>query len=157
MRFVYERYDIPRSPLDGSTEIYRPEIPVHLIGTKGEVFSLGLVDTGADSVVIGAAIAEQIGVKLSKKHRWLLHGLSSDPIEAILGRLEIELVGRTESLCWKVPVAVVSYPDLVNEKLLVLGQTGFLEFFDVRLFGKEHVVELKPNASIPKRCRGTAK
>ena len=157
MRFNYERYDSPCSPLDGSTEIYRPEIPIHLIGTRGEVFSLGLVDTGADSVVIGAAIAAQIGVKLNDKHRWPLHGISSNPVEAVLGRLELELVGRTASLCWTIPVAVVSYRDLVNEEVLVLGQTGFLEYFDVRLFGKEHVIELKPNASFPKKRRRTAK
>jgi predicted aspartyl protease len=135
MRFVYERYDIPRSPLDGATEIYRPEIPIHLIGTRGEVFSLGLVDTGADSVVLGAAIADQIGVKRNQKQRWPLHGLSNEPVEAVLGRMEIELVGRTESLCWTIPVAVVSCPELVNEEL----------------------VELKPNASFPKNSRPSAK
>ncbi|MFM9962196.1 MAG: hypothetical protein ACKV2Q_13330 [Planctomycetaceae bacterium] len=49
MRFAYESYDIPKSPLDGSTEIYRPEIPIRLLGARGEFFSLALVDTGADS------------------------------------------------------------------------------------------------------------
>ena len=44
MRFAYESYDIPKSPLDGSTEIYRPEIPIRLLGARGEFFSLALVD-----------------------------------------------------------------------------------------------------------------
>ena len=36
MRFAYESYDIPKSPLDGSAEIYRPEIPIRLLGATGE-------------------------------------------------------------------------------------------------------------------------
>ena len=151
MRFADESDDIPKSPLDGSTEIYRPEIPIRLLGARGEFFSLALVDTGADSVVIGATIAERIGVKLNPKKRWLLHGFSGEPVEAALGHVEIELASRTESYCWSLPVAVVTYPELASEEIVVLGQTGFLEYFNVRLFGNEHVVDLKPNASFPKK------
>ena len=113
----------------------------------------GLVDTGADSVVIGQTIARQIGVKLQPKYRWPVHGFSGHTLEAVLGHLEIEMVSRTESFCWQLPVAVVTYPDLVSEETVVLGQTGFLEYFDVRFFGEAHVAELKPNASFPKKRR----
>jgi hypothetical protein len=57
MRFAYKRYEIPKSSLDGSTEIHRPEIVVHLFGGAGEIYCPGLVDTGADRVVIGQTIA----------------------------------------------------------------------------------------------------
>lgn len=153
MRFAYKRYEIPKSPLDGSTEIHRPEIVVHLIGEAGEIYCLGLVDTGADSVVIGQTIARQIGVKLQPKHRWPVHGFSGHTLEAVLGHVEIEMVSRTESFCWQLPVAVVTYPDLVNEETVVLGQSGFLEYFDVQFLGDAHVVELKPNTSFPKKRR----
>lgn len=153
MRFAYKRYEIPKSPLDGSTEIYRPEIVAHLIGEAGEIYCLGLVDSGADSVVIGQTIARQIGVKLQPKHRWPVHGFSGHTLEAVLGHVEVEIVSRTESFCWQLPVAVVTYPDLVNEETVVLGQAGFLEYFDVRFLGDAHVVELKPNASFPKKRR----
>lgn len=157
MRFPYERYDIPSSPLNSETEIFRPEIPIHLIGPTGEFFSLALIDTGADSVVIGATIAKQLGVRLNSKRRWTIHGFAGQSLDARLGDLEIEIVGRTESLCWRLPVAVVDYPAISNEELVVLGQTGFLEYFDVRLFGEEHVVELKPNVSFPKKRRCSIK
>lgn len=153
MKFDYKRYEIPKSPLDGSTEIHRPEILVHLIGEAGDLFCLGLVDTGADSVVIGQTIARQIGVKLRPKHRWPVHGFSGHTLEAVLGHVEIEMVSRTESFCWQLPVAVVSYPDLASEETVVLGQSGFLEYFDVRFLGESHMVELKPNASFPKKRR----
>ncbi len=97
MRFAYKRYEIPKSPLDGSTEIHRPEILVHLIGEAGDLFCLGLVDTGADSVVIGQTIARQIGVKLRPKHRWPVHGFSGHTLEAVLGHVEIEMVRAARS------------------------------------------------------------
>ena len=157
MRFAYKSYEIPKSPLDGSTEIFRPEIVVHLIGPTGDIFTLGLIDTGADSVVIGATIAERIGARLDRKHQWTIHGFAGQTLAATLGHVDVELVGRNESLCWQMPVAVVNYPEASNEELVVLGQTGFLEFFDVRLFGEEHVFELKANASFPKMRRRSAK
>ena len=153
MRFAYKSYEIPKSPLDGSTEIHRPEIVVHLIGEAGEIHCLSLVDTGADSVVIGPTIARQIGVQLQPTHRWPVHGFSGHALEAVRGHVEVEIVSGTESFCWQLPVAVVTYPDLANEEIVVLGQSGFLEYFDVRFLGDAHVVELKPNASFPKKRR----
>ena len=155
MRFAYKSYEIPKSPLDGATEIHRPEILVQLVGRTGALHTLGLVDTGADSVVIGQTIANEIGVRLSPKHRWLVHGFSGHALEAILGHVEIELISRTESFCWSLPVGVVTYPKLASEEIVVLGQTGFLQYFDVRHFGNDHVVELKPNVSFPKKRRGS--
>jgi|GEM_PF-1905402 len=153
MKFDYQRYEIPKSPLDGATEIHRPEIMVHLIGGTGDLFCLGLVDTGADSVVIGQTIARLIGVKLSPGRRWPVHGFSGHTLEAVRGQLEIEMISRTESFCWQLPVAVVTYPDLASEETVVLGQSGFLEYFDVRFLGHAHVVELKPDSSLPGKRR----
>lgn len=157
MRFAFKSYEIPSSPLDGATEIFRPEIVVHLIGSAGDVFTLGLIDTGADSVVIGLTIAKRIGARLDRRHEWTIHGFAGQTLKATLGHVEVELAGRNESLCWQMSVAVVNYPEASNEELVVLGQTGFLEYFDVRLFGEEHVVELKANASFPKKRRRSAK
>ena len=157
MRFPYERYDVPTSPLNGQTEIFRPEIPIHLIGTSGEFFSMALIDTGADSVVTGLTIAERIGAMLDRRHERTIHGFSGQTLRATLGHIEVELTGRNESLCWQMPVAVVEYSQSSNDEVVVLGQTGFLEYFNVRLFGEEHVVELKANASFPKKRRRSAK
>ena len=157
MRFAYERYDIPKSPLDGSTKIYRPEIPIHLLGKTGELFSYGLVDTGADSVVISTTIAEHIGAQCDTTRRWPVHGFAGQTVEAMLGHLELEIVGPRESYCWRLPVAVVEYPDDSQEEIIALGQLGFLEHFDVRFFGDAHVLELKPNTRFPKQRRRSTK
>ena len=104
-------------------------------------------------MVIGSTIAKKLGVRINTKRRWWIHGFTGQSLDARLGHLELEVVGHTDSLCWKLPIAVVDYPANSNEELVVLGQTGFLEYFDVRLFGAEHVVELKPNASFPRKRR----
>ena len=37
-----------------------------------------------------------------------------------------------------------------QDEVLLLGQSGFLQFFDVRFCGAEYVVELKPNTKFPR-------
>ena len=93
MKFAYRRYDTPtESPLDGATEVFRPEIPVRLIGSRGDVFVLGLLDTGSDSVVLGRGIAERIGVRLSRQRRWRVHGFGGQALPAVRGLVDVELV-----------------------------------------------------------------
>ncbi|MEK6261924.1 MAG: hypothetical protein AABP62_25275 [Planctomycetota bacterium] len=149
MRFPYQHYEIPASPVDGSTDLYRPEIPLHLIGESDELFLFGLLDTGADGVVIGRGIAATIGAALDETVRWTLRGLNSRPLEAVLGRIDIEVMDGRESATWRMPVAVVTFDDPQHEDIVLLGQTGFLQFFDMRFLGSQHAVELVPNASFP--------
>lgn len=152
MRFAYRRYDTPvRSPLDGSTEIFRPEIPVRLIGSRGDVFVLGLLDTGSDSVVIGRGIAERIGARLRRRTLWKVHGFGGQAVAAVRGMIEIEIVHRGESLCWTLPISVVTYDDPDQNEVLLLGQSGFLQYFDARFIGDAHIVELKPNPKFPRK------
>ncbi len=149
MKFAYRRYDTPeKSPLDGATEVFRPEIPVRLIGKRGDVYVLGLLD----SVVLGRHVAERIGVRLSRKKSWRVHGFGGQSLPAVRGVIDVEIIHRGQSLCWSVPISVVTYEDPDQDEVVLLGQSGFLQFFDVRFFGAEHVVELKPNALFPKRA-----
>ena len=149
MRFPYQHYEIPASPVDGSTDLYRPEIPLHLIGESDELFLFGLLDTGADGVVIGRGVAETIGATLDETVRWTLRGLNAALLEAVLGLIDIEVMDGQESATWRMPVAVVTFDDPLHEDIVLLGQTGFLQFFDMRFLGSQHAVELVPNASFP--------
>ena len=149
MRFPYQEYEIFASPIDGTVTLYRPEIPLHLIGESDELFVFGLLDTGADGVVIGREIARQLGVSIDESVRWKLHGFGSHTVEAVLGHLDIEIMDTKESVAWRMPVAVVAFDD-EHEEVVLLGQTGFLQYFDVCFLGSDYSVELFPNASFPK-------
>ena len=150
MRFPYQHYRTPPSPVDGSEELWRPEIPLHLFGEKSELFTYGLLDSGADGVLISRNIADDIGVRMDETLRWSVRGVSGESLEAVLGHVEIEVMDHQESMCWLMPVGVVTFDDPANDDIVLLGQTGFLQYFDTRLFGAKHVVELLSNDTLPK-------
>ena len=158
MKFPYQHYRTPPSPLDGSEELWRPEIPLHLIGKKEELFSYGLLDSGADGVLISRTIAADIGIPLNESVRWTVRGISGESLEAVLVHVEIEVMDRQESACWLMSVGVITFTDPANDDIillgqtsfLLLGQTSFLQYFDTRSFGAEHIVELLPNETHPR-------
>ena len=97
MKFPYQHYCTAPSPLDGSEELWRPEIPLHLIGQTDELFSRGLLDSSADGVLISRSIAEDVGIPLDESVRWKVHGISGESLEAVLGHVQIEIMDRQES------------------------------------------------------------
>ncbi len=149
MKFPFQHYRTAPSPLDGSDELWRPEIPLHLIGQKNELFSYGLLDSGADGVLISRSIADDLGIALNESARWLVRGISGESLEAVLGYVEIEVMDRQESACWRLPVGVVTFKDAANDDIVLLGQIGFLQYFDTQFFGAKHMVELRPNGTHP--------
>lgn len=151
MKFPFQHYRTPPSLVDGSEELWRPEIPLHLLGKTGELFTYGLLDTGADGVLISRSIADDIGVARDETLRWHVRGVSGQSLETVLGHVEIEVMGQQESECWLMPVGVVAFDDPANDDIVLLGQAGFLQFFDARFFGAEHFVELRSNGTLLQR------
>lgn len=151
MKFPYQHYRTPPSLLDGSEELWRPEIPLHLIGKTGELFTYGLLDTGADGVLISRSIADDVGIGRDESSRWDVRGVSGESLEAVLGHVEIEVMDHQESVCWLMPVGVVTFDDPANNDIVLLGQTGFLQYFDTRFLGAKHFVELLPNGTLLKQ------
>lgn len=150
MKFPYQCYEIAASPLDGTTELFRPEILLHLIGESGDLHAFGLLDTGADGVVVGRGLTDRIGVRMDESVCWPLRGFGDHPHSAVLGHVDVELMSGNDSACWRMPVGVVTFDDPAHEEIVLLGQTGFLQFFDVRFHGHQHIVELDANESFPK-------
>lgn len=149
MKFPFQHYRTPPSLVDGSEELWRPEIPLHLIGSNSELFTYGLLDSGADGVLVGRNIANDIGIAVDESRRWHVRGVSGESLDVVLGHVEIELMDLHESVCWMMPVGVVSFDDPANDDIVLLGQTGFLQYFDTRLHGSKHLAELFPNDTLP--------
>lgn len=153
MKFAYQCYEIPASPLDQSVELFRPEIPLRLIGETGEIRVFGLLDTGADAVVIGRELAQCIGVQIDELVSWEVRGFGDRAHAAFLGHVDVELISGSQSACWRMPVSVVGFGDESDEEMVLLGQTGFLQYFDVRFLGHEHLIELRANSAMPLNVR----
>lgn len=152
MRFWYEWYEIAPSPTAvGATDLYRPEVPVRIIGKSGDAFLLGLLDTGADEVLLGRSVAETIGAELDEKVRWSVGGFAGQRAEAVLGTIEVELTDGVATLRWSLKVGFVEYHDPVLEQVVILGHTGFLEYFNAEFRGQDREVVLTTNDRFPSR------
>ena len=142
-------YTIAPSPTaGGAIDLFRPEIPIRVIGQTGDAFLHGLLDTGADEVVLPRHIADQIGVVIDENVTWAAEGFTGDAVRVVLGRLTIEVSDGIETHCWPSPVAVVEYQDPDQEEV-ILGRTGFLEYFNTEFRGADHEVVLEPSGRFP--------
>jgi hypothetical protein len=104
-----------------------------------------LVDPGADDTILPIDAAAYLAVPLlphtGHALRWqgqrhLLH----------FGVVELELIDDAGSaLRWP---AIVGFSP-INMRYPLLGIGGCLEFLDAKFCGKDRVVELEPNASLP--------
>ena len=139
--------------MDQSVELFRPEIPLRLIGETGDIRVFGLLDTGADAVVIGRELAKCIGMQIDESVSWEVRGLGDRVHTAFLGHVDVELISGSESACWRMPVSVVGLEDAADEDMVLLGQTGFLQYFDVSFRGHQHLIELRANSGMPLHSR----
>lgn len=127
MRFFYGRYEmvsLPNHP--EGTDVYRPTIPVRLIGNIGEATFFGLVDTGADATCISREMANMIGVTpMYNGTEFQAFGVGG-PMPITYGVVTIEVEQGIESYVWHEAVGIIDEP--LAEP--VLGNIGFLQYFD---------------------------
>lgn len=149
MRFWYEWYNVaPTATAGGSTDLFLPEIEIRVIGKTGDAFLLGLLDTGADAVVLPRSVADAVGAELDEHVTWDIAGFAGQTASAVLGRVRIEVSDGIDTVLWPALVSVVDYPDPAEQPVL-LGRTGFLQFFNAEFRGADHEVILEPNGTFP--------
>ena len=119
-------------------------------GKTGDAFLLGLLDTGADAIVLPRSIADAIGVELDEQVIWDIAGFAGQTASAVLGRVDIEISDGIDTLRWPAFVSVVHYDDPAEQPVL-LGRTGFLQFFNAEFRGADHEVVLEPNEMFPQK------
>ncbi len=137
----------PVPSLGGSLVRYRPVMAVRLTGPAASRLQDGLLDTGADDTVFEESIAMLVGVDL-------LHV----PV------LQVALAGRPKPIRVRYAPVVLRITDGGNETYEwtaivgfaagrlhynLLGQAGFLQFFDANFRGDDREVILTPKPSFP--------
>jgi hypothetical protein len=130
----------------GSTSRLRPMVAMRIIGPIGRWrdFRRAIVDSGADDTLFPADAATLIGASLlSSTGHSVLWQVTTYPLR--FGRVELELSGGGLLDRWSAIVgfcsAPLSYP--------LLGNTGFLEYFNAVFHGADHVLELDPILAFP--------
>lgn len=113
---------------------------------NGDAWVLALLDTGADEVLLGLSVASEIGIDFDPLMRWQVGGFGGQSYEAVLGRVDVEVTDDLELLRLSIAVGIVDYGNPALEDTVILGHSGFLEFFDADFHGADRFVELLPNS-----------
>jgi hypothetical protein len=134
---------LPKSTL----ERWRPIVPIIAYGPLGTAFTIyrALVDPGSDDTIFPLSVASALGIPLlaptGHAMRW-----RGQRVALRFGVMELELVDPASgTLRWPATVAFT----VANVRYPLLGMCGFLEFLDVKFLGKDRMLEVEPNASLP--------
>lgn len=135
----------PQPALGGRLIRYRPITAVRVAGPGGSWILDGLLDSGSDDTVFPEWIAPMIGVDLSSVVGLDLHLAGrGQPIRCRYHSIKIRITdGKQETYEWDAVVGFIAVP----LKCPLLGQAGFLQYFDTTFQGADHVVNLSPNWS----------
>ena len=133
----------PQPSLHGGTVRHRPIMAVRVTGPSGTWILDGLLDSGSDDTIFPEWVAAIIGVDLTAatEHDIQLAGRGK-PIRARFLPIQLRITdGLQETYDWEATVGFVAAP----LKFPLLGQAGYLEFFDVTFQGADHTVLLSAN------------
>ncbi len=133
----------PQPSLRGGVLRHRPVLAVRPSVGGGSWILDGLLDSGSDDTIFPEWVAGVIGVDLTAavEHNIQLAGRGK-PIRSRFLPITLRITdGLQETYEWEAIVGFVAVP----LKWPLLGQAGFLEFFDVRFLGADHATELIPN------------
>ncbi len=145
MRFPYRPFEVIPTPAQpGVPIIYRPLIPVRVIGSTGDLTLLGLLDTGADETLLPGFIVPHIGVHIDPESRAQFRGVGGQLVTVSYGRADLEVRTRQRSYRWSATLAF-----LEASTMPILGHAGFLQYFTATFNGPRRRVTLTANDTLP--------
>ena len=148
MRFPYLVSSVSRPvyPLGGATVRHYPVLAT-VIGTAAiRHIKDGLVDSASDDTIFPLSVARQLGIDLRNAPVGDARPVAGATLSYRYAHVTLRITDVRETCEWP---AIVGFIDLPMRWAL-LGQTGFLQFFDVILRGADREVVLTP-ASFPGR------
>jgi hypothetical protein len=137
----------PVPTLGGGFFHYRPVMAVQLTGPRRSLLRDCLLDSGSDETVFQESLAIHLGIDLTgadERQIGLVGRPGSDRCRYTAMQLRIS-DGPRETYEWTAVVGFAATPLHYG----ILGQGGFLQFFDVEFRGADRAVVLIPNASFP--------
>lgn len=140
----------PVPSLGGVLVRYRPVMAVRLAASASSRLFDGLIDSGADDTVFADSVATSLGINLQGAEERSVH-LVGRPRSIRVRYAPVQLLitdGSQETYQWTAVVGFVSGRLHYN----LLGQAGFLQFFDCNLRGEpDYETLLAPKVSFPGR------
>ena len=121
----------------------RPLIEIEIIGKERVSKAYGVIDSGADSVLMNIQYAMDAGIQLDKDKKRAFVGIGGRKIMCYEASVDFKVNGFSE--VFTTPVAFIDSPSVG----VLLGQEDFFEIFRIK-FEKDHnTFEL----TLPKKAR----
>jgi hypothetical protein len=126
----------------------RPEIPIAIEGPVRTGTYLGLVDTGSDHTILPMAIARYLGIAVRPESGPPAIVFGGHRVQLAVGEVVFSLQSPDEVIKWATEVCFFDSPDQ-EEDSLILGHSGFLDFFSATFDGKSGSLSLDANDELP--------
>jgi hypothetical protein len=144
MKFGYlpARVSRPRTTLGGGQVRHRPVVPFRVIGPGNFLVRDGLLDTGADETVMEDWMAGYLGIDLTQAPEEPVN-LVGRPgtIACRYATVELLITDVRETYRWSALVGFVP----LRLQYQLLGNAGFLEYFEAEFRGADREVVLTAN------------
>lgn len=146
MIFPYKRYSINASRIIPRNVLYRPMVPLRILGPKDDVYFWALVDTGADETLLPRSIGEALGIKIDDKQSGWIGSFGGGRLPVAPGEVELELSRDGQTIKWSAMIGFVPFEDPAEE-IALLGHAGCLELFHVLFDGEAQQLEITPSSA----------
>jgi hypothetical protein len=145
MKFPYSSI-ISQAP--GGEEFFvirRPEIPVTIESPIGRLTVIGLVDTGSDNTIFPKSVADHLQIPIATTNGPAASVFGGQRVQLLEGEvtLTLEMEDGPRSR-WTAMVCFYEF-STSEEECVILGHSGFLEFFTATFDGKLAELTLEPN------------
>jgi predicted aspartyl protease len=147
LRFDYRGIVLsqPSVALGGRSTLSRPVISITLIGLGGTQVLDGLIDSGADAILVPEYVAADIGIDLTTAAEETTRGIGGSQVTARYADVTVRIAAQNERREWS---ALVGFAP-IGKRNAILGHAGFLQYFTTVLHGDLERVELTINGLYP--------
>jgi predicted aspartyl protease len=129
----------------------RPEIPVTLIGPRGQLSAVALVDTGADHTIFPIRFSKLLGIQVSNASNLSAFAFGGQRISLQSGELLLRIEDEFERIEWRTEVSFFDFPSIAAENI-VLGHSAFLDYLVATFNGEHSELELSPTSELLSFC-----
>jgi hypothetical protein len=143
MRFPYQAYPVRGIGAAHIAVVYRPMVPIRVIGPAGEGFAYGLADSGADETMLPDNFIEPLGVIVRPGDHANIVAIDGGSVPVRYGMVDLELRRHGVLYHWSARVAFHA------GARSILGHAGFLDHFTATFNGRRRHVTLTPNGTAP--------
>jgi hypothetical protein len=156
MKFPYQRYEVEPSATIPDGVLFRPELPIRVIGLTGDAALLVLADTGADETLLPRSVGELIGAEVDEARTWSVAGFGGQEVAVVLAEVELELGSRAKTHRWRTKVGLVDFPNPEDETA-VLGHVGFFDHFTAHFNTRRRQLTINPHRRASQNTERTGK